>query len=355
MARAVSITKTLLACAAIVIILAGIKAAGEIVVPFLLALFIAIICSPVIKLMTSKKIPLWAAIVILLALICVIFFFLLGLINSTIREFTLSIPQYRLLLAERVNGFLALAQQWNIPITISRESIMESADPGIVMNLISRTLLSFSGVVTNVFVLMLVVILMLFEAPTMKYKLALIFSDNPTQIDNEISHIDRILQGVISYLGIKTLMSLFTGFCIFILLEICQVQYAILWATLGFLLNYIPNIGSIIAAIPIIVQAFLLNGLTTGIVVSVAIVVINTVVGNILEPKVMGRTLGLSTLVVFLSLLFWGWLLGPVGMLLSVPLTMALKIILEASPQTIKYAALLSDIPVSNLTKVTQK
>lgn len=343
------IFKMLLSCAAIVIILAGVKAAGEIVVPFLLALFIAIICSPVIKFMTQRKVPLWLAITLLLAFIFVIFFFLLGLINSTIREFTLSIPQYRLLLAERINAFLAFAREWNIPITFSRDSIMEHSDPSIVMNFISRTLLSFSGVVTNVFVLMLVVILMLFEAPYAKYRLALVFSNNPQQISKEVGHIDRILQGVINYLGIKTLMSLLTGLCIYVLLEVCNVQYAILWATLGFLLNYIPNIGSIITAIPIIIQAFLLNGLATGFGISIGIIAINTIVGNILEPKVMGRTLGLSTLVVFLSLLFWGWLLGSVGMLLSVPLTMALKIILEASPSTIKYASLLGDISPQNI------
>ena len=121
------------------------------------------------------------------------------------------------------------------------------------------------------------------------------------------------------------------------------VQYAILWATLSFLLNYIPNIGSIIAAVPIIVQALLLNGFIVGLGVLVGVVVINVGIGSALEPRLMGKKLGLSTLVVFLSLLFWGWLLGTVGMLLSVPLTMALKIALEASPTTAKYAALLSD------------
>ncbi|EJS84289.1 hypothetical protein AAUPMC_20646, partial [Pasteurella multocida subsp. multocida str. Anand1_cattle] len=88
-----------------------------------------------------------------------------------------------------------------------------------------------------------------------------------------------------------------------------------------FLLNYIPNIGSIIAAVPIVVQALLLNGFPTGLGVAIGVGAVNMIVGNIIEPKMMGRTLGLSTLVVFLSLLFWGWLLGTVGMLLSVPLT----------------------------------
>ena len=138
---------------------------------------------------------------------------------------------------------------------------------------------------------------------------------------------------VISYLGVKTVISLLTGVTTWILLDVAGVQYAILWATLSFLLNYIPNIGSIIAAVPIVVQALLLNGFGVGMGVTVGIIASNIVIGNIIEPKMMGKTLGLSTLVVFFSLLFWGWLLGTVGMLLSVPLTMAFKITLEAQNQ----------------------
>ena len=305
MTKSSSLFKGLVALAAIVIILAGIKAASEIAVPFLLSLFIAIICSPLLNYLTSKKVPYWLAITSLLLLILVIFSFLFGLINSTIQEFSQSIPQYRQLLAERVNSLVGLAQEMKIPLDISEKSIMDNFDPSVIMNFVRRVFLSFSGVVTNT--------------------------------------LDRILNGIMSYLGVKTMMSLLTAICVWVLLEVAGVQYAILWATLSFLLNYIPNIGSIIAAVPIIVQALLLNGFIVGLGVLVGVVVINVGIGSALEPRLMGKKLGLSTLVVFLSLLFWGWLLGTVGMLLSVPLTMALKIALEASPTTAKYAVLLSD------------
>lgn len=353
MEQSSSLTRFLVATAAIVVILAGIKLSVEIVIPFLLSLFIAIICSPIIKFMTDRKIPLWLAITLLFILFVLAFFFLAGLINSTVREFTASIPQYKVLLAERITTVVQLAQQWNLPITISREQILEQFDPSIIMNFVSRLLLSFSGVVTNIFVLLLVVVFMLFEAPTAKHKLAVALRGNK-DIQAEENQINRVLQGVISYLGVKTIVSLLTGICIWILLEIAGVQYAVLWATLSFLLNYIPNIGSIIAGVPIVVQAFLLNGFSVGIGVSVGVIAINMVIGNILEPRMMGRTLGLSTLVVFLSLLFWGWLLGTVGMLLSVPLTMALKIALESSPRTIRYAGLLGDVAEEKKAEVNQ-
>lgn len=336
--------RTLLSIAAVIIILAGVKLAAEIVVPFLLALFIAIICSPIIKSMTIRRVPHWLAMVLLFVLISLIFFFLVGLINSSAREFTQSIPQYKTLLSERVNDIMALAQRFNLPVNFSKEAIQDNFDPSIIMNFVSRLLLNFSGVVSNTFVLILVVVFMLAEAPTMKHKFAKILTSTPNDVEKEERHIDRILQGVIGYLGIKSITSLMTGVGIFILLEACNVQYAILWATLSFLLNYIPNIGSIIAAIPIIVQALLLNGFGAGFGVLVGVIGINMVIGNVIEPRMMGKRLGLSTLVVFLSLLFWGWLLGTVGMLLSVPLTMALKIALESSQNTVKYAALLGDV-----------
>lgn len=337
-------TRTLVGIAAVVIILAGVKLSVEIAVPFLLSLFIAIICSPLIKFMTDRKIPHGLAIALLFVLILLIFFFLAGLINGTAKEFTQSIPQYRVLLSERITDFLGFIQRFNLPVSISRESIMEHFDPSILMNFVSRLLLNFSGVVTNVFVLILVVVFMLLEAPTAKHKFALALSKNSTDLERQENYLNRILQGVIGYLWVKTITSLLTGVLVWILLKATGVQYAILWATFSFLLNYIPNIGSIIAAVPIIVQALLLNGLGVGLGVTSGIIAINMVVGNILEPKMMGRTLGLSTLIVFLSLLFWGWLLGTVGMLLSVPLTMVVKIALEASPATIKYAALLGEV-----------
>lgn len=339
-----SLVKALVIAACLVIVLAGVKSAVQIVVPFLLSLFIAIICSPLITFLTNRKLPRWLAISLLFFGILLIFFFLAGLINSTIREFTQSIPQYRLLLTQRVTEISALLQAFNLPLAISQQTILDNFDPSIIMDFVSKVLLSFSGAVSNVFILLLVVIFMLAEAPTAKHKMALAFSQVDGKLQQHEYNIERILQSVIRYLGIKTIMCLATGFCIWLWLEILGVQYAVLWGTLVFLLNYIPNIGSIIAAIPIVTQALLLNGFSTGLVTALGIVSVNMVIGNIIEPRLMGRTLGLSTLIVFLSLLFWGWLLGSVGMLLSVPLTMALKIALESSPQTKGYAALLGEI-----------
>lgn len=336
-------TKTLVAIASIIIILAGIKLSNEIVVPFLLSLFIAIICSPMIKFMTKRKVPLWLAITILLIAFILGFTFLAGIINSTLQEFTNSIPQYKVQLSSRVKAVLDLTQKWHIVIPLTQEEIMSKFDPSSIMNLVSKLLMGLSGALSNIFVIFLVVIFMLLEMPVAKYKLALALSPDD-DLSNEKEYINQVLEGVIGYLGVKTFVSLLTGGLVWILLETLGVEYAILWAILSFLLNYVPNIGSILAGIPIVIQALVLNGFSIGLGTLIGIVVINMVVGNVLEPKLMGKKLGLSTLVVFLSLLFWGWLLGTVGMLLSVPLTMACKVALESNKATEKYAVLFSDL-----------
>ena len=116
-----------------------------------------------------------------------------------------------------------------------------------------------------------------------------------------------------------------------------------LWGVVAFLFNYIPNIGSIIAAVPAVLLAIVQLSIPEAGLVALGYVVVNTLMGNVIEPRYMGRGLGLSTLVVFLSLIFWGWLLGTVGMLLSVPLTMIVKITLESRAETLWLALLLAD------------
>jgi predicted PurR-regulated permease PerM len=114
----------------------------------------------------------------------------------------------------------------------------------------------------------------------------------------------------------------------------CEVDYPVLWGVLAFLLNYVPNIGSILAGIPAVLLGFLQHGSLTALVLISGYAGVNIVMGNLIEPRFMGRGLGLSTLIVFLSLIFWGWVLGPVGMLLSIPLTMIVKIALESNKDT---------------------
>jgi predicted PurR-regulated permease PerM len=166
-----------------------------------------------------------------------------------------------------------------------------------------------------------------------------------------INHIDSISTKIKEYMVLKAIISLCTGFIIWIALTLIGTDYAFLWGVLAFMLNFIPNIGSIIAAVPAVLVTLVQLGAFSSLVVAILYVVVNIVMGSIIEPKVMGKGLGLSTLVVFLSLLFWGWLLGMVGMLLSIPLTIMAKIVLDADENTRWIAVMLGsgdNIPTAN-------
>ena len=142
-------------------------------------------------------------------------------------------------------------------------------------------------------------------------------------------------------MGIKTLTSLMTGLLVWIWLQIVGVNYPVLWGLLAFLFNYIPNIGSIIAAVPAVLLALVQLGLPGALWTAGGYLAVNMLIGNVIEPRIMGKGMGLSTLVVFLSLIVWGYILGGVGMFLSVPLTMIAKIVLEHNPRTRWIAVIL--------------
>ena len=186
--------------------------------------------------------------------------------------------------------------------------------------------------------IILSVLFLMVESTSLPEKLRSI-SQNP---DKTLGDLAAFMKSVNHYLVIKAAMSLVTGLAIAIYLTILGVDFAIIWGSLAFFMNFVPYIGSIIAAIHAVTLALLDAGPVVALSVAAGFVVVNVIVGNVLEPRYMGKGLGLSTLVVFLSLLFWGWVFGPVGMFLSTPLTMIVKIALENDPRSRWISVLLS-------------
>jgi predicted PurR-regulated permease PerM len=155
----------------------------------------------------------------------------------------------------------------------------------------------------------------------------------------------KTIREIQAYLGIKLLVSLATGVVAGLFCWAVKLDVPLLLGVIAFVLNFVPTIGSIIAAVPAMGLAFILHDVDGVVLVAIGYFAINTVFGNIIEPQLMGRRLGLSTLVIVLSLLFWFWVWGPIGALLSVPLTMVLKIMLENTPDLRWAAVLLDKVP----------
>jgi len=332
-----SIVKAFVTVAAIFIIFAGIKAAANILVPFLLSVFIAIICNPLINKANEYKIPKAISVIFVIAIFVTMAVFVTGLVGSSLNELSQHIPLYRAQLKEQFTWLTDFFARHDIQI--SSAIVTEYFDPAAAMGLAAEMLSSFGSVMANLFLIILTVVFMLFEASTFPHKLHLALDDPQMRL----KQIERFLSSVNHYIAIKTLVSIATGCIVSVMLWAFGLDFFLLWGVLAFLLNYIPNIGSIIAAVPPMTLAILQLGIGEAGAIGLGFVLINMVMGNMVEPRYLGKGLGLSTLVVFLSLIFWGWLLGTVGMLLSVPLTMILKIGLENSPEGRWLAVMLSD------------
>jgi predicted PurR-regulated permease PerM len=214
-------------------------------------------------------------------------------------------------------------------------------DPAKAMRLAAGLLDSVGSALTNAALITFMLVFMLLEVTGFQKKLQVALPSSWDVMD----YISRVAHSVKRYLAIKTVISLATGLTAGLLVGIMRIDFAILWGLLAFLLNYIPSVGSILAAIPPVILALIQYGPGAALVVALGYMVINAVFGNLIEPRLAGRGVGLSPLVVFLSLVFWGWVLGPVGMLLSVPLTASIKIILESGESTRWAAVLLGGAP----------
>jgi AI-2 transport protein TqsA len=329
-----SAARFILVAGAFVVVVAGMKAASSLLSPFLLAMFIAVIAAPPLGWL-RRRMPSWAALVIVVLGIVATGGLFGVLVQGALTGFSANLPEYQ----ERLGTLSAETVSWlgAIGVDLPEQAITAWFDPAKAMKIAGDLIKGMSNVLANALLILLTVIFILLEATTLPAKLQAALK----RPDESTERLRDVMDSVNRYMGIKTLTSLATACVVWLMLTILGVDFAILWAASAFLLNFVPTIGSFIAAVPAVLLALVQLGLETATVAAIGYIVVNTIIGNIVEPKVMGRGLGLSTLVVFVSLVFWGWVLGPVGMFLSVPLTMALKIALDANPDTRSIAVML--------------
>ena len=321
------IARFLVVGAAFVVVVTGLKMAGELLVPFLLAMFIAMIVSPLLGWLKKRGIPGGIAILIIVILILLVGLVLTAVVGSSVDNFRQDIPVY----SDKLSAMSYQVQSWlsQRGIEIDPQQWQDSFDPSVVMSFAGSTLASFGSVMTNAVMILLTVIFILTENIGFGEKLRLARGKDVSE-----EWLNRFSESVHNYLAIKTAISLITGVLIFIWLTILGVDYAVLWGLIAFLLNFVPTVGSFIAAVPAVLLATVQLGVFPAGLTLAGFVVVNLVMGNAVEPRWMGKGLNLSPLVVFVSLVLWGWVLGPVGMLLSIPLTIMIKIALESQDET---------------------
>ena len=328
--------RALILAAASAITLAFIKFAAPVVSPILLSIFIAAVAITPLRWMRRRGVPKWIALAIIIFILLDIGSIFALVTTGALETFRDSLPGYQerlSLLYEQLGAWLERSG-----VAGSSEALPDLLDPGAAMSLVRMGLASASGTFATGLLILLATSFMLLEAQELDAKLKNAFGLTPETEER----LRRLVDSIKQYMWIKTLMSLATAVLIWIWLWMLGVDFAFLWAIFSFVLNYIPFVGAVIMMVPPVLMALVQTDIQTAVLVAVGVIAANAVIGSILEPRIMGSGLGVSPLAVFLSLVFWGWLLGATGAFLSVPLTIAFMIACEASPRTRPVAILLS-------------
>lgn len=339
------ITRILLQLACIIVIIAGIRAASSIVVPLLLSIFITVLFMPPFILLQKFRIRPGIAMIILILCLLLIGFIIVRVMSESIQNFIAKMPDYQETLFKYKDKLVGWLNEKGA------DALSESLDDYVKPDKMAEYALSIAAslrqLVGQALLIFLVVIFLLFEATIIPLKIR----SMPNFSDKTMDRLQQMVDTVKRYLGIKTLVSILTGGLVTLWLFMLKQDYAIPFGMLAFLLNYVPNVGSIIAAIPAILMSLLEGGGREALLCTIGYLIINIGIGNFLEPRILGRGLGISPAFIVITLIFWGWALGPVGMLLSVPLTMVFKIALESHSETKWLSILLGSSPNGEVAK----
>lgn len=324
--------------AVFIIIIAGLKIASEIVIILLLAIFISSLLSAFLDFFERKHIPKIIS-YFLLTLFFVLFITLITyLINTSLNNFVKALPLYE----EQIKSLILLIFSYlsAYDINMNQEEILKLLDFNYLFSFTKNIIGNLGVILSKLLLVTIGVAFILSENKLFSRKLRIIFRRDTQKLEsfNLFSH------NLQKYFAIKTFTSFLTGFLIYLVLLFFGIQYAILWAFIAFLFNFIPVVGSIVAAIPAVLIALLTGEIHMTLWLAFLYVFINISISNIIEPKLMGNHLNLSPMVIFFSLIFWGWVLGIVGMFLAVPITMTIKIAFESSKNTQWIGILLGNI-----------
>ncbi len=333
----------MLACA--FIISAGLQAGREILVPIVLAGFLAIVSYPLTKFFRlTLKFPHWLAVAFTVILDFGVLVALGYLANFLGQDLAHTVThKYQPMVTEQIkhlrawlveNDFYNFADhiQEQVPKVFNGQRIVEFST-GIMGRLASM--------LTFITIVLILMTFFLIEAPLFKENIKKLNEGNKY----DLRHFSRALSGVQKYLIIKIWISALTGLLAGLTCYVAGIDFPLLWGIVAFLLNFIPNFGSIIAAIPPILLSMLLCSPAITVGVGLSYLIINMILGNILEPTLMGKQFGISSSVVLLCVMYWGLVWGPIGMLLAVPITMLIKLGLENS-RDLSWLARLIDVPV---------
>jgi predicted PurR-regulated permease PerM len=327
--------KTLFVLAALVVVIIGLRNIGPVVLPILTAGFIAAVSAPVMGALMRLKVPAPLAVGLTCLLDIGIVVGVAALVATSLTGLSEAIPRYQ----EALTGLHHDAVAWlnHRGVAAEASDLTLFADTQSVIAFSTQMAGEITALASNAFLVLILVVFLLLEVTPFKRKLAVLLGASA-----RLERFTRAAEMVQRYLFVKTGISLLVAVMVGLLLSFAGVDFAFLWALATFLLNYVPSIGPAIATIPSTAIAVLTLSPGAAVAVGAGQLTIHLIVGNVIEPRLMGGALGISTLMVFVSMLFWSWLWGPLGALFAVPLTLLLISLFELAPETRWIAVLLA-------------
>lgn len=315
----------------------------SILVPFFLAIILSFVFEPLLLLLKRKRVPSSAAIAIILIIIIIIANIASVFIVTSINTFSNEFPRYE---AKFRDASASMINQLNIPKE-DADKFYESLrvtnllQQGSITTALTSVFTGFIGIFGDFILILIYIVFILTEITSIKQRIAKAFS---TEKAKEISGIiTEIFTDVRKYISRKTLINLVQGIVFAFILWLFNVDFYIIWGFLCFLSHYIPNIGSLISTIlPGITAILQYDSIITPIIIIILLIIVQNIIGNVIEPKFLGDQLDLSPLLLLLSLIFWGYVWGIVGMILSVPIMSMMKIILSKFPSTKPFSIMMS-------------
>jgi AI-2 transport protein TqsA len=329
-----SASKIMLFLASFVVVVFGMREASTIIAPILIAFIVSILFTPLQNWLINHRVPHWLALIIVLVIILLVVSAMVSITVVSITQFINRIPQYSDSLQNLISSTLDLLEM--LPIDTTNLLNFEMFDVSQIINVSGSILGGVADAFSNWFILFLLIAMMLLDFAYLPKKFQIMFKNN-----QQILAFSDLIVSIRQYLSITTSTGLVIGLLNAVLLLIMGVDFAVLWGILGFLMNYIPSVGIIISFIPPTILALLKYGWQSAIITAAGIIIINAVIENIIKPRIMEEDLNISPLFVLISLTLWTYVLGPIGTILAVPLTLiATKMLLELSDET-KWLAIL--------------
>jgi predicted PurR-regulated permease PerM len=317
-------TNVLLTCLAVIAMLASLKAAQLVVLPVLLAFFLAILLKPILSFL-SRFMPYVASLGVALSGMVGIGILLWLFVSTSVASVAERGPAY----VERIQALIEIGVTWakEYGFDISNEAMVGNEEIfKFGVQFVGASIVPILSSLALGALVAFMLILLLLEARTFHTKLVRGMDGASSRAFFET--LDSVMTKFQTYFFTKTLISLATGVCTGLYTWALGIDFPFIWGTLAFLLNFIPNIGSMMAVVPPTLLAFLqFHGIAHAAITLSGLTAIQLFIGNFLDPRIVGRSVSLSPFVVFVSMVFWGWMWGIVGIFLAVPLTVGLRIV----------------------------